>query len=115
MYKRLYKVIVRDERMSQYYDTNTSKGSAVPDHDVIMRGRRLLDITGVKQVESFDNEEFLLETVMGFLAIKGQNLQMKNLDVDKGIVSIKGKVFELVYLDDQHGEKAKGFFSKLFR
>lgn len=115
MYKRLYKVIVRDERMSQYYDTNTSKGSTVPDHDVIMRGRRLLDITGVKQVESFDNEEFLLETVMGFLAIKGQNLQMKNLDVDKGIVSIKGKVFELVYLDDQHGEKAKGFFSKLFR
>jgi sporulation protein YabP len=115
MYKRLYKVIVRDERMSQYYDTNTSKGSTLPDHDVIMRGRRLLDITGVKQVESFDNEEFLLETVMGFLAIKGQNLQMKNLDVDKGIVSIKGKVFDLVYLDDQHGEKAKGFFSKLFR
>lgn len=108
-------MIVRDERMSQYYDANTPKGSTVPDHDVIMRGRRLLDITGVKQVESFDNEEFLLETVMGFLAIKGQNLQMKNLDVDKGIVSIKGKVFDLVYLDEHHGEKAKGFFSKLFR
>ncbi|NMD72200.1 sporulation protein YabP [Bacillus sp. DNRA2] len=100
--------------MNQYYDQNTTK-SSVQDHDVIMRGRRLLEITGVKQVESFDNEEFLLETVMGFLAIKGQNLQMKNLDVDKGIVAIKGKVYELLYLDDQHGEKAKGFFSKLFR
>ncbi|MFE8704043.1 sporulation protein YabP [Cytobacillus sp. FJAT-54145] len=100
--------------MSQYYETNVSKGT-VQEHDVIMRGRKLLDITGVKQVESFDNEEFLLETVMGFLAIKGQNLQMKNLDVDKGIVSIKGKVFELVYLDEHQGEKAKGFFSKLFR
>ncbi|MBD7939347.1 MULTISPECIES: sporulation protein YabP [Cytobacillus] len=99
--------------MSQYHE-NSSKPTA-SDHDVIMRGRRLLDITGVKQVESFDNEEFLLETVMGFLAIKGQNLQMKNLDVDKGIVSIKGKIFDLVYLDDQHGEKAKGLFSKLFR
>ncbi|WP_141434210.1 sporulation protein YabP [Bacillus sp. 03113] len=99
--------------MNQYYD-NTQK-SQVQEHDVIMRGRKLLDITGVKQVESFDNEEFLLETVMGFLAVRGQNLQMKNLDVDKGIVSIKGKVFDLVYLDDQHGEKAKGFFSKLFR
>ncbi len=101
-------------KMSQYYDVNTTK-SSVPEHDVIMRGRKLLDITGVKQVESFDNEEFLLETVMGFLAIKGQNLQMKNLDVEKGIVSIKGKIFDLVYLDEQHGEKAKGFFSKLFR
>jgi sporulation protein YabP len=100
--------------MSQYYDQNTTKTN-VQDQDVVMRGRRLLEITGVKQVESFDNEEFLLETVMGFLAIKGQNLQMKNLDVDKGIVSIKGKIYELIYLDEQHGEKAKGFFSKLFR
>lgn len=100
--------------MSQYYETNQPK-STLPEHDLVMRGRRTLEITGVKQVESFDNEEFLLETVMGFLAIKGQNLQMKNLDVDKGIVSIKGKIFDLVYLDEQHGEKAKGFFSKLFR
>ncbi|CAG9610102.1 sporulation protein YabP [Pseudoneobacillus rhizosphaerae] len=101
--------------MSQFYDTNNNPKGTVQEHDVIMRGRRLLDITGVKQVESFDNEEFLLETVMGILVIKGQNLQMKNLDVDKGIVSIKGKIFDLVYLDEHHGEKAKGFFSKLFR
>ena len=100
--------------MSQFYEDNSPKTS-IPDHDVIMRGRKLLDITGVRQVESFDNEEFLLETSMGFLAIKGQNLQMKNLDVEKGVVSIKGKIFDLVYLDENHGEKAKGFFSKLFR
>lgn len=100
--------------MSQYYESSSNKTNT-QEHDVIMRGRRLIDITGVKQVESFDNEEFLLETVMGFLAIRGQNLQMKNLDVDKGIVSIKGKVFDLVYIDDQNGDKAKGFFSKLFR
>ena len=96
------------------YDGNKDKPT-FQEHDVMMRGRKLLDITGVKQVESFDNEEFLLETVMGFLSVRGQNLQMKNLDVDKGIVSIKGKVFDLVYLDEQNGEKAKGFFSKLFR
>ncbi|QQZ09501.1 sporulation protein YabP [Heyndrickxia vini] len=102
--------------MNQYYDSSSnSKSTTTQEHDVMMRGRKLLDITGVKQVESFDNEEFLLETVMGFLSIRGQNLQMKNLDVDKGIVSIKGKVFDLVYLDDHHGEKAKGLFSKIFR
>lgn len=106
--------IVGDETMSQFYSSESQKGP-MKEHDVIMRGRKLLDITGVKQVESFDNEEFLLETVMGFLAIKGQNLQMKNLDVDKGVVSIKGKVFEIIYIDDEYGEKAKGFFSKLFK
>ncbi len=102
--------------MNQYYDgNNTNNKGTFQEHDVIMRGRKLLDITGVKQVESFDNEEFLLETVMGFLAVRGQGLHMKNLDVDKGVVSIKGKVFDLVYLDEHSGEKAKGFFSKLFR
>ncbi|MED4404158.1 sporulation protein YabP [Metabacillus fastidiosus] len=102
--------------MSQYYDNNsTVNKSTVQEHDVIMRGRKLLEITGVKQVESFDNEEFLLDTVMGALAIRGQNLQMKNLDVDKGIVSIKGRIYDLIYLDEQNGEKAKGFFGKLFK
>ena len=101
--------------MSQYYEPVPTNKGPVQEHDVMMRGRRILEITGVKQVESFDNEEFLLETSMGFLAVRGQNLQMKNLDVDKGIVSIKGKIYDLVYLDDHHGEKAKGFFGKLFR
>ncbi|MNG26392.1 Spore protein YabP [compost metagenome] len=52
---------------------------------------------------------------MGFLTIRGQNLQMKNLDVEKGIVSIKGKVYEMAYIDEHQSEKAKGFFSKLFK
>lgn len=102
--------------MNKGYQVASSNNVNVSvEHDVIMRGRRLLDITGVKQVESFDNEEFLLETVMGFLTIRGQNLQMKNLDVEKGIVSIKGKIHEMAYIDEHHGEKAKGFFSKLFK
>lgn len=101
--------------MSQYYDSTQTGTKPAAEHDLIMRGRRLIDITGVKQVESFDNEEFLLETVMGFLAIRGQNLQMKNLDVTKGVVSIKGKVYDIVYLDDHDGGKAKGFFGKLFK
>ncbi|GIN58033.1 sporulation protein YabP [Lederbergia ruris] len=100
--------------MNQYHESMGNKGPT-PEHDLTMRGRKLLDITGVKHVESFDNEEFLLETTMGYLSIHGQNLQMKNLDVDRGIVSIKGKIYDLVYLDDHHGEKAKGFFGKLFR
>ncbi|MCU9615279.1 sporulation protein YabP [Caldibacillus lycopersici] len=101
--------------MNQYNNQSKNPSNIVQDHDVILRGRKTLEITGVKQVESFDNEEFLLETVMGYLAIRGQNLQMKNLDVDKGIVSIKGKIFDMVYLDEHHGDKAKGFFSKLFK
>ncbi|MTH55244.1 sporulation protein YabP [Bacillus mangrovi] len=97
-----------------YYQQNQPQAKQ-EDHDLIMKGRKLLDITGVKEVESFDNEEFLLDTVMGALAIRGENLQMQNLDVDRGVVTIKGRILDIVYLDEQHSEKAKGFFSKLFK
>ena len=97
-----------------YYD---KKPIAAPqmDNHVKMTNRRLLEIDGVKEVDSFDSEEFLLQTVMGYLVIRGENLQMKNLDVESGHVSIKGKIYEFSYLDEQHGEKAKGLFSKLFK
>ncbi|KIL52464.1 sporulation protein YabP [Jeotgalibacillus campisalis] len=86
-----------------------------PEHEIIMSKRQTLSITGVKQVESFDNEEFLLETVQGYLSIKGKNLQMVNLDVDKGHVSLKGKIDDLLYIDEPSPQEAKGLFSKLFR
>ncbi|WP_227939119.1 sporulation protein YabP [Alkalihalobacillus deserti] len=103
--------------MDQHYEFGTPMGRDRPtnDHDVILKARRQLDITGVKQVESFDNEEFLLETVMGFLSVRGQNLHMKNLNVEQGIVSIEGKVYDLIYLDQNQQDKTKGFFGKLFK
>ncbi|WP_419095579.1 sporulation protein YabP [Alkalihalobacterium alkalicellulosilyticum] len=91
------------------------QGRTTKEHDIKLRGRRKLDITGVKQVESFDNEEFLLETEMGFLSIRGQNLHMKNLNVEQGLVSIEGRIYDLVYLDQAQGDKSKGFFGKLFK
>lgn len=85
------------------------------DHDITLRGRKQLDITGVKQVDSFDNEEFLLETVMGYLAVRGQNLHMKNLNVEQGNVSIEGKIYDLIYVDQNQQGKSKGLFGKLFK
>ncbi|KAB8126503.1 sporulation protein YabP [Gracilibacillus oryzae] len=97
-----------------YYDKKPLSTTQM-EHHVKMTNRRLLEIDGVKEVDSFDSEEFLLQTVMGYLVVRGDNLQMKNLDVESGHVSIKGKIFELSYLDEQQGDKAKGIFSKLFK
>ncbi|MRG88183.1 sporulation protein YabP [Salinibacillus xinjiangensis] len=85
------------------------------EHQVKIVNRRELEITGVKEVDSFDNEEFLLQTNLGFLVVRGENLHMKNLDVEQGLVAIKGRVYELSYIDEQQGDKAKGLFSKLFK
>ncbi|MEQ6377533.1 sporulation protein YabP [Bacillaceae bacterium S4-13-58] len=103
--------------MNRYENELGTRSSNVTnvEHTVKMTQRRHLEITGVKDVDSFDNEEFLLQTVMGYIVIRGENLQMKNLDVTQGVVSIKGRIDEINYLDDEHGEKAKGLFSKLFK
>jgi sporulation protein YabP len=94
------------------YDRKDSQ----PSHDIKMHNRNKMEITGVVNVESFDNEEFLLETECGFLAIRGQNLHMKNLNVEDGLVSIEGLVMDMAYVDHTAGgDKAKGFFSKLFK
>ena len=85
------------------------------DHFIKINIRKQLEISGVKEVDSFDNEEFLLETIMGYLIIRGENLQLKNLDVGSGSVLIKGKVYELSYVDEESEGKAKGFFSKIFK
>lgn len=85
------------------------------EHHVRINNRKEMEINGVKEIDSFDNEEFLLETNMGYLIVRGQNLQLKNLNVEEGLVQIKGKVYELTYVDEHQQEKAKGLFSKLFR
>ncbi|MYL51583.1 sporulation protein YabP [Halobacillus litoralis] len=98
------------------YEKNQGIRSQQPvEHNVKVWNRRNIEISGVKEVDSFDSEEFLLQTSMGYLVVRGQNLQMKNLDLDSGVVSIKGKMYEMTYLDEHQGEKAKGLFSKLFK
>ncbi|MGU3473739.1 sporulation protein YabP [Paenibacillus sp. D51F] len=83
--------------------------------EVKMLNRKLLEITGVLNVESFDNEEFLLETELGFLAIRGQNLHMKHLSLEQELVAIEGLVHSLAYLDGSQSAKSKGLFGKIFK
>jgi len=100
--------------MNEYNNYSTNARTEA-DQQVKLFNRKTLEISGVKEVDSFDNEEFLLETVQGYLIVRGHNLQLKNLDVNTGNVVIKGRIYELSYIDETQGEKAKGLFSKLFR
>lgn len=77
--------------------------------------RKNIVLTGVKKIESFDNEEFLLNTNLGVLLLKGENLEMIKLDTLEGNVSIKGKIDSFQYLDGQEKGKDSGLFNKLFK
>ncbi len=85
-------------------------------HSISIVERKNILITGVKKVESFDNEEFLLETIMGFLALKGEDLELVKLDTLQGTVTIKGFIKGFDYLDENNKkEKDSSIISRLFK
>ena len=86
-------------------------------HGLTIAERKNIIVTGVKKIESFDSEEFLMETTLGFLVIKGNELEIIKLDTYQGNVSIKGRIDSLMYLDDVTGKKDKesSFLNKLFK
>ena len=85
-------------------------------HGISLAERKNIVVTGVKKIESFDNNEFLMDTTLGFLIIKGSELEIIKLDTYQGNVSIKGKIDSLNYTDSEIKKgKEESFFSKLFK
>lgn len=84
-------------------------------HGLSISERKNIVITGVKKIESFDNEEFLMETTLGFLVIKGEELEIIKLDTYQGNVSIKGRIDGINYLDTSRKEKENSLLTKLFK
>jgi sporulation protein YabP len=87
-------------------------------HKVMLGNRRTCTISGVNDVLSFDIREILLETEQGMLMIKGDDLHVNRLTLDKGEVDVDGKIDSLTYSDigsSKMGAKGESFFTKLFR
>lgn len=85
-------------------------------HGISIAERKNIVITGVKKIDSFDNEEFMMDTSLGYLNIKGSDLEIIKLDTYQGNVSIKGKVNSMIYMDNnKKQEKDEGIFGKLFK
>ena len=84
-------------------------------HKVAMTNRRSCTIGGVKDVLSFDIHEILLETEQGMLMIKGSELHVNRLTLEKGEVDLEGNICELKYSDTHSVKDAGSFFGKLFK
>ena len=87
-------------------------------HGITLVERKNLIVTGVKKIENFDDEEFLMETGMGFLIVKGEELELIKLDTVKGNVSIKGTIKGLNYIEDiknKEKNKEQSIFNRLFK
>ena len=84
-------------------------------HELKLIDRREISLTGIKKITSFDAEEFLLESNMGIILIKGTNLEIMKLDTHDGNVKIKGKINGFNYVDNKGKGKEESIISRLFK
>lgn len=85
-------------------------------HKVTMTNRRSCTVSGVSDVLSFDIHEILLETKQGMLMIKGDDLHVNRLTLEKGEVDVDGRIDSFTYSDaGGSGHKGESFLTKLFR
>ncbi len=82
-------------------------------HNIIIEDRKNVTISGVTDVESFDEETVVLMTDLGELVIKGFGLHISKIDVVSGDLALEGEIYNLGYTDTQAG--GGGFLSRLFR
>ena len=81
--------------------------------NVIIESRKKLSISGVKDVISFDDETILLNTLLGNMTVKGENIHIESFDAESGDLTATGKIHATVYMSD--AKNSGGFFSRLFR
>ena len=82
-------------------------------HNVVMEGRRSLVITGVTDIDSFDEQTVAVFTDVGELTIRGTGLHINKIDVDSGELSLDGEMNSLEYSDNTVSRGT--LWSRLFR
>ena len=84
-------------------------------HSLMLENRQNGRITGVKDIKSFDEKEILLFTQAAKLVIKGEQLHVKQLDLETGEVDLEGKVDSLTYLSKNTDNRDESLFKRMFR
>ena len=78
-------------------------------HSLTLKDRKILTMSGVTEVVSFDENSVVLHTELGTLSIHGRDLQLKNLTLDGGQVAVEGHVAALIYEEP----RPSGFLRRL--
>ena len=94
----------RPEKSLQEYKSNLT-----------LENRKLMTLTGVVEVISFDDEKILLNTQIGSLIIKGLELKMNKLDVQNGDVVIAGDIYYIVYSNKEVKKEKDSILARLFK
>ena len=83
--------------------------------NVVLENREKLNVTGINDILSFDDQVVMIDTELGLLTVKGENIRINKLSIDTSEVIIEGDISYLAY-SDKELEKNKGnLISKIFK
>lgn len=99
--------------ISEEYSKNQIKGDTI--QNIILENRKKLSISGVLDVLSFDDQIVILETDLGMLTVKGEDLRINKLSLDSTEVIIDGNINSLTYSQKQEGKSSGGLLNKIFK
>lgn len=94
-------------------DRNTIKTGVI--QNLILENREKLSVSGVLDVLSFDDQVVMIETELGLLTVKGENLKINKLSIDTSEVIVEGNMSYLAYSDKEQDKTKQSFISKIFR
>ncbi|MFR8104707.1 MAG: sporulation protein YabP [Clostridia bacterium] len=83
--------------------------------NIVLENREKLSISGVLDVLSFDDQVVIVETELGLLTIKGDNLRINKLSIDTSEVVVEGDISNLGYSEKEADKKNSGFLGKIFK
>ena len=91
-----------------------AKNSNKFSNNLTLENRKFLILSGVTEVDNFDDKSIDATTEIGKLCIQGENLNIKKLNLELGDLEVEGKISGLNY-SDKKDSFSEGFFSKLFK
>ena len=94
---------------------NLSQNNSNVIQNLILENREKLTITGVVDVLSFDDQIVIVETQLGLLTIKGENLRINKLSIDTSEVIVEGDIISLAYSEKDYDKKGGSILGKIFR
>ncbi len=103
------KMISSEERKMPSY------GASSAIQNLVLENREKLSISGVIDVLSFDDQIVILETELGMLTIKGDNIRINKLSIDTTEVVLEGEITSMSYTDKELSKKDSSFLGKIFK
>ena len=95
------------------YDREPVRQESLP-HSMTLEGRASMSVSGVEDVESFDEAEIILFTTAGLMTVHGRDLHIEKLSLDGGEMEINGQIDSIQY-EDTAAAKGSSFWSRLLR